>query len=186
MNAKTSPSIYQLRVTLKDSQPPIWRSIQLLSTATLEELHNVIQLVMGWADAHPHEFNKGQERYGVFDEDFPEVNDEVEYQLDQVLAKEQETLVYEYDFGDGWEHEIVLEKVLPYAADTVLPICLKGERASPPEDVGGVPGYQLFLEAINDPSHPDHKNNIEWIGEDFDPEQFDLAETNELLREYCD
>ncbi len=187
MTARALRSIYQLNVTLKYMQPPIWRKLQILSTDTLEDLHIALQIVMGWTDSHLHEFSNGKVRYGVPDEEFPsDIKDELDFRLDQVLKKANDKLNYVYDFGDGWEHEVVLEKILPFVPDAVLPLCLAGERACPMEDVGGPPGYEQFLEAISDPSHPDHEDLLEWSGGDFDPENFDLAQTNDLLREYCD
>ena len=187
MTARSLRSIYQLKVTLKGSRPPIWRRLLIASTDNLEDVHIALQIVMGWTNSHMHEFAKNGERYGVPDEDFPSnVRDEIDFRLDQVLKKVKDKLNYVYDFGDGWEHEIVLEKILPFEPGAVLPVCLKGSRACPPEDVGGIPGYEMFLEAISDPSHPEHEEMREWLGDDFDPEHFDLAQTNDLLREYCD
>ncbi len=185
--AKSLRSIYQLKVTLKGIRPPIWRRLLVASTTSLEDIHDILQTVMGWTDSHLHEFAKGRERFGVPDEDFPsDSHDEANYRLDQVLKKEKEKLIYTYDFGDGWEHEVVLEKILPFETDTVLPVCLKGSRACPPEDVGGRWGYAMFLDAISDPAHPEHKDMLEWISGDtdgdFDPEHFDLAEVNSLLQ----
>jgi len=187
MTTRTLRSIYQLKVTLKYAQPPIWRRLHILSTDTLEDLHIALQIVMGWTDSHLHEFSKGRERYGVPDKEFPsDIHDEVEFRLDQMLTKEKDKLNYIYDFGDGWEHEVLLEKILPFDTAAVLPLCLEGERACPMEDVGGPPGYEMFLEAISDPSHPEYDELLEWSGGNFDPEHFDLALTNDLLREYCD
>ena len=172
---------------LKYVQPPIWRRLQVASTDNLGDVHIALQIVMGWTNSHVHEFTRDHARYGIPDKDFPsDVLDELEYRLDQVLKKEKDRLSYVYDFGDGWEHEVVLEKILPFETGVVLPVCLDGERACPLEDVGGIPGYEMFLEAISDPSHPEHDELIEWSGGDFDPEHFDLALTNDLLREYCD
>lgn len=186
MTAQHLRSIYQLKVTLKYSQPPIWRRLQVASTDTLEDIHIALQIVMGWTNNHLHQFVKEQTFYGVPDEDFPsEMLDELDYRLDRILEKEKDTLIYEYDFGDGWMHDIVLEKILPFKTGIKLPICLKGSRACPPEDIGGVPGYEMFLEAITDPSHPEHEEMLEWIEDDFDPEKFNLEEVNDLLREYC-
>jgi hypothetical protein len=139
---------------------------------------------MGWTDSHMHQFATGQDRYGVQDEEFSSgVNNEAQFRLEQVLTKEKDSLHYVYDLGDSWEHEVILEKILPFNTDAVLPLCLDGERACPPEDVGGPPGYEMFLEAISDSSHPEHDELLEWSGGDFDPEHFDLAQTNDLLRE---
>lgn len=187
MTARSLRSIYQLKITLMDTQPKIWRRLLLASTDKLEGVHISFQIVMGWTNSHLHEFIHGHDRYGVPDEDFPmDVLDEADYRLDQLLKKEKDKLNYVYDFGDGWEHEIILEKILPFDTETVLPTCVAGERACPPEDVGGIPGYEMFLEAISDSSHPEYAEMLEWIGYDFDPEHIDLAQTNDLLREYCD
>jgi len=146
-----------------------------------------LQVVMGWTQSHLHEFAHGRDRYGIPDEDFPsDTKDEADYRLDQILKLEKDKLHYVYDFGDGWEHEVMLEKILPFETSAVLPVCLKGNRACPPEDVGGIPGYEMFLETISDPSHPEYNDMLEWIGGNFDSEHFDLAQVNDLLREYCD
>jgi hypothetical protein len=90
---------------------------------------------------------------------------------------------YEYDFGDGWEHRILVEKILPLEPGRAYPVCIKGRRACPPEDVGGTWGYAAFLDAIGDPEHPEHDSYLEWIGGEFDPEAFDLDEVNDALSE---
>jgi hypothetical protein len=186
MTAKALRSIYQLKVTLKGIRPPIWRSFLIASTASLENVHHVLQIVMGWTDSHLHEFAKEDIRYGMPDAEFPsDVRNEAKYRLNQVLKQEKEKLLYTYDFGDGWEHEILLEKILPFEADAQLPVCLKGKRACPPEDVGGIWGYMTFLEAVSDPAHPEHDSMLEWATGDtehpFDSEHFDLATVNEML-----
>ena len=187
MTARPLRSIYQLKVALQGSQPLIWRRLLIASTDGLEDLHIAIQVAMGWTNSHLHEFVKGRDRYGMPDEEFQsDIRDEADYRLDQILKKEKDKLNYIYDFGDDWEHEVVLEKILPFESSKPLPVCLQCEGACPPEDVGGIPGYTVFLEAISDPSHPEHKDMSEWIGGEFDAENFDLAQTNDLLREYCD
>ena len=187
MTTRSLRSIYQLKVTLQHSQPPIWRRLLLAGTDSLEDFHIAIQVAMGWTNSHLHEFVKGHDRYGMPDEDFPsDMRDEADYRLDQILQKEKDKLNYIYDFGDDWGHEVVLEKILPFDISRTLPVCLDGAYACPPEDVGGIPGYMMFLQAISDPSHPEHQDMLDWIGGDFDPDHFDRAETNDLLREYCD
>ena len=187
MTARTLRSIYQLKITLKGFRPAIWRRLLIASTDNLEDVHIAIQIAMGWTNSHLHMFTKGRDLYGIPDEDYlSNVQEEIDYRLDQVLKQVKDKMSYLYDFGDGWEHEIILEKILPYETRAVLPVCLAGKRACPPEDVGGIPGYGMFLEAISDPSHPEYKEMIEWIAGDFDSEHFDLAQTNDLLREYCD
>jgi hypothetical protein len=178
-------SIYQIKVTLADSQPPIWRRIQVRSDITLARLHGVLQAVMGWTDMHLHQFVIREKYYGVPDEDEVGLSkpvDEGKYSLSDVVSGENSAFAYDYDFGDNWEHELVVEKVLPPQKGVRYPLCLAGARACPPEDVGGIPGYENFREAIGDPQHPDHKVLSEWIGGSFDPEAFDLDEVNQLLR----
>lgn len=185
--AKSLRSIYQLKITLKGIRPPIWRRLLVASTTKLDGIHLILQIVMGWTNSHLHEFIQGRDRYGMPDEEFPsDAKDEAQYRLDQLLKTEKEKLIYIYDFGDSWEHEVVLEKILPFQTDAVLPLCLKGSRACPPEDIGGIGGYTMFLDAISDPAHPEHASMLEWISEDmdgpFDPGHFDLAEVNERLQ----
>ena len=173
--------IYQVKVTLKGSKPPIWRRILVRSDVTLAELHDVLQAVMGWWDYHLHQFIVGEMYFGVPHPDYGmEMLDESEVRLNQI-ADEGARFVYEYDFGDSWEHVLEVEKVLPPDPDRQIPVCVKGRRACPPEDVGGVWGYEMYLEAIQDPDHPEHDMYIEWRGE-FDPEAFDLEEINQALR----
>ena len=142
---------------------------------------------MGWTDSHLHQFMAGGRFYGMPDPDFdfPEILDEQEFKLNQLLRKEKDSINYEYDFGDGWEHKITLEKILPLDPDTALPLCIKAKGACPPEDVGGIWGYYNLLEALNDPDHPEHEDYKEWIGGDFDPDAYDIKEVNQLLFKYC-
>jgi hypothetical protein len=109
------------------------------------------------------------------------MNDETEFKLSRITNKEGSMFLYEYDFGDSWRHELLVEKIAP-PQETQYPVCLAGERACPPEDVGGVWGYEAFLDAIRDPDHPEHEDYIEWIGGEFDPEAFDLEAANAALR----
>ncbi len=177
--------ISQLKITLNGSRPPIWRRVQVPGDITLAKLHRVIQAVMGWYDSHLHQFIVGKTYYGVPSlDEFSELElkDERKVRLDQVLSKLKQKMVYEYDFGDGWEHDIVLEKVLPLDSNTRYPVCLEGARACPPEDCGGVGGYENFLEAIRDPDHEEHDEYLGWIGGEFDPEEFDIVLANRELK----
>jgi hypothetical protein len=177
--------IYQIKVTLEDSKPPIWRRILVRSDVNLEVLHYTLQVVMGWTNSHLHQFIVGQTFYGEPHpdyEDFMEMRDERRVRLNQIAADEGFKFRYEYDFGDSWMHHLVVEKVLPPEPEQHYPVCIKGKRACPPEDVGGIWGYYGFLEAIQDPDHPEHEDYLEWIGGEFDPEAFDLDEINEALR----
>lgn len=183
---KTSP-IYQLKVTLADSKPPIWRRILVASDVDLGLFHNILQDVMGWTDSHLHQFIAAGIMYSTPDEadDFEmDFKDESKYKLSQLLKKEKASLTYEYDFGDSWEHKIVLEKILPHDGSIETPSCIKGKRACPPEDCGGVWGYENLIAIIQDPKHPEYQDMREWLVEDFDPEHFDLNEINEALKAY--
>lgn len=179
----TETLIYQLKITLKDSKPPIWRRVQVPSDVSLAKLHRIIQEVMGWSDYHLHQFRLGETYYGVPDpDDFHEVEDEKTVKLSRLVSRPKAKLLYEYDFGDSWEHEILLEKILLPEPGVQYPVCITGKRACPPEDCGGVWGYGDFLEAIQNPDHPEHDEMLEWVGGSFDPEAFDLDEVNRTLR----
>jgi len=177
--------IYQLKVTLKDSHPPIWRRIQVPGDISLSQLHAVLQIVMGWTNSHLHHFKAGERYYGVPGPEFAgmlEVVDERRVGLHQIAPNVKARFVYEYDFGDSWEHEIVVEKTLPSKKGVPYPHCMDGKRACPPEDVGGVWGYDTFLEVMRDPQHPEHDDMVEWIGGKFDPDAFDLRGVNGALQ----
>lgn len=189
MPAKKQPAaaqIYQLKITLKDATPPIWRRIQVPSDTPLDVLHDIIQEVMGWEDAHLHQFKVGRTYYGQsYPDDFDDVTrtrDEKTATLGQLVSKPKAKCVYEYDFGDSWEHEILPEKILPPEPGVRYPVCLEGKRACPPEDCGGVWGYANLLRVIGDPEHPEYEEMMEWLGEGFDPEAFDVAAVNRALR----
>jgi hypothetical protein len=176
--------IYQLKVTLEHSKPPIWRRLLVPGNVTLEKLHYIIQVAMGWTNSHLHQFIVGQTYFGEPHPDYGfEMQDERRVRLSQIAPREGFKFRYEYDFGDSWLHTLLVEKVLGPEPGQQYPVCIKGKRACPPEDVGGVWGYEEFLEAIGNPDHPEHENYLEWIGDEFDPEEFDLEETNEFLRE---
>jgi hypothetical protein len=181
---KTDDSpIYQLKITLRDSKPPIWRRVQVPGDMTLEELHVVIQIAMGWLNSHLHQFVVGGVYYADPDMDWgEELEDETRVRLRDIAHQEKDRFVYEYDFGDGWDHTVLVEKLLPPDPAVHYPYCVTGRRACPPEDVGGMWGYYHFLEAINDPNHPDHDMFMEWHGEPVDPAHLDLDEINGTLR----
>jgi len=176
--------VYQLKVTLPDSKPQIWRRIRVLNDITLYELHWTLQTVMGWTNSHLHEFTISGTAYGDSEDDDLEedIEDEKIVKLGQVITKEKERFHYLYDFGDSWEHEIVVEKILPVEKGVRYPVCMEGERACPVEDCGGTEGYEALLEALGDPSHPEHEDMFEWLPGDFDPEKFDVAAVNKMLR----
>jgi len=180
---KTSTSVaYVLVVTLSKIRPKIWRRLIVPASISLTKLHDVLQTAMGWTHSHLHQFETRQGSYGTPDPDFPDGTlNEARVRLDRILTRPRDRMVYEYDFGDGWSHEIVLEKVIGPIAGSVRIECLDGARACPPEDCGGPWGYQEFLEAIGDPIHPEHEEMIDWIGGSFDAERFDAAAINRQL-----
>lgn len=177
--------IYQLKITLKCSKPPIWRRVLVRADMPLNRLHMVIQRVMGWTDSHLHQFVIDGVFFAIPN---PEIDfgteglNEKRYSLAQVAPHAKKKFVYEYDFGDGWQHEILVEKILPPDPGLKRPICLAGALACPPEDCGGIWGYYNLLEALADPKHRDHAHLSEWIGGEWDAEHFDLGETNAYLQ----
>ncbi|MHB1326243.1 MAG: IS1096 element passenger TnpR family protein [Thermoleophilia bacterium] len=177
-------TVYQLKIILKGSKPPIWRRIQTPDT-TLDRLSDYILTAMGWIGGHLHGFRARNQFYGVPDPEWgtQDMIDESTVRLSDIVSPRQKKFSYEYDFGDGWEHEALVEKVLEAEPGAVYPVCLTGRRACPPEDVGGIYGYYDFLEAIGDPGNPDHDDLLEWTGGEFDPVAFDLEETNEALKD---
>lgn len=179
-------TIYQFKVSLKEIHPLIWRRFQVRSDITFRELHKTLQVVMGWWNSHLHSFQVGDltitdsETLAEWSEDG--APDHVT-QLDKIIKQEGTTCTYEYDFGDSWEHELVLEAILSADETAVYPRCLAGERACPPEDCGGPWGYELFLKALQNPEHEEHDSYLEWVGGAFDPEAFDLDNVTQQLRE---
>ncbi|GHD81102.1 plasmid pRiA4b ORF-3 family protein [Vogesella fluminis] len=177
--------VYQLHIELRYTDPVIWRRLLVPGSVKLSKLHAILQLAMGWEGGHLHEFVIGETSYGEPDPDFPSdlpVEDEKKVTLAKALGVKK-TFTYLYDYGDDWQHRVKVEKVLPPDLDLPYPICLDGSNACPPEDVGGVPGYYEFLEAINDPTHEEHQAMLEWCGGSFDPATFDLDEVNQRLSE---
>ena len=179
----TTPGVYQIKVTLKGSKPPIWRRIQVTSDTTLVKLHRILQRVMGWEGSHLYQFVIGGIMYGE-----PAMLGELDARdartvtLESLGPREKSKFLYEYDFGDSWDHELLVEKRLPLDAGKRYPVCLTGKRACPPEDCGGIWGYASVLEAICDPEHPEHAERLDGVGGEFDPEAFDLDEVNRELQ----
>jgi hypothetical protein len=182
---KAPPPVYRLKITLIGIKPPIWRAIQVPGSIKLCCLHSAFQVVMGWKDNHLHEFEKDGKRWGIVqlyeDEDL-DVTDDGDVKLAQVLETEGDSMIYVYDFGDNWQHEVVLEKSLSAEGAADRPVCLGGERRCPPEDVGGVSGYAELLEVIVDPTHEEYGHYVSWAGghflDEFDPK----AANNRLAR----
>lgn len=174
-------NVYEFTITLRGIKPKIWRRIQVPENYSFWELHVAIQDAMGWADYHLHEFE-------IFDPKIAEkvsigIADENDFIGYEIIPGEKAKIskyflfpkiraLYEYDFGDGWEHEVVLERVLPAESGSIYPKCIAGKRACPPEDCGGIWGYEELLEIIKNPNNPEYEEQIEWLGGNFNPEHF--------------
>jgi len=183
MATKPPSSVYQLKIVLTGIVPPIWRRIQVPSSIKLCCVHSVFQVVMGWTDSHLHQFKQGDKNWGVPEwDEFDEFDliDESKTHLANVLKAEGNSMIYQYDFGDNWLHEVLLENIIPVKDVLKAPICVGGERRCPPEDVGGILGYRKFLETIFDPTHEDYEELVRWAGGHFHDE-FDAEAVNQTL-----
>ena len=178
--------VYQLMVTLAGIEPPIWRRLVVPAWFTLEKLHGVLQTALGWTNSHLHMFRFGDERVGIpyelgdLDETYTRSGRIVH--LGDLVARGHRQMVYEYDFGDGWTHTIEIDDV-PDEEEPRL-ACLDGARACPPEDCGGVDGYQHLLEILFDPTHEAFEGSRQWVGPAFEPERFDLRLVNLQLERH--
>jgi hypothetical protein len=191
--SKSNAPVFQIKAILKDIDPPVWRQILVSCETKLSQLHDIIQAAMGWQDSHLYLFEIGIVRFTTGDD--PENLTEltaVDSRYVRLLhlvqpnhpfrGKFHFAFNYEYDMGDGWRHDVVFEDVLPPDPKRKTPVCIGGERACPPEDVGGVHGYASFLEAIRNRDDPEHESYLEWVGGSFDPEAFDMNAINQRLR----
>ncbi len=181
--------VYQFKITLKESQPPIWRRFQILD-CTLDKLHEHIQAAMGWTNSHLNHFTIEGRLYGdpmLMAETFEELNyaDSTTTMIHEILPESGQRFrfEYEYDFGDSWLHDVLFEGRLGPEPGQSYPVCLEGENACPPEDVGGIWGYRDFLAALADPEHENHAQMREWIGRRFNSKAFNpVAATNSMKR----
>ena len=182
-----SDNVFQFKITLKYIAPPIWRRFVVPDSYTLGDLHGIIQVVMGWENDHLHAFRIGGTNY-LGQEPFSMNNTRITMEdADDVLLKDvflrpKQRFSYEYDFGDSWQHEIVVEKVLPFDPQAKYPVCLDGARACPPEDCGSYPGYDDILAALKAKKKTEEQEErLEWVGDGYDPERFDLKAVNKQL-----
>lgn len=187
MKEKMDGPIYQIKITLSGSKPPIWRRFLIASNVNLYQLHRVIQDVMGWTNSHMHQYRQNKLYYGTPDKeseaDFGiKTLDEKKFKINQVMDKPKAKIIYEYDFGDSWDHDVVLEKIIIKDEAINYPICLDGQRACPPEDCGGLRGYYELLDIIGNPEHEEYEEMMEWLGGEFNPEEFDLERINRNLK----
>ena len=174
----------QIKIVLQGSKPLIWRRIVVPNDTSLDKLHEVIQITMGWTDTHLHQFICNHDFYGIPDDEFmTETKNETGVNLSKFLKREKDKILYEYDFGDDWLHEVILEKVTPFEG-TMKIHCTKGVGTCPPEDCGGIHGYYHMLEVLRNENNPEYDDILEWLGEELDPNYFELAETNEMLDKY--
>lgn len=177
-----SAQAYQLHVELEWVSPKVWRRFLVPITIELPQLHSTLLFGTGWQGGHIHEFVFGHDSYGAKEPglELEHVMDEDRVTLREALGA-RKTFVYVYDYGDDWRHKVKVEKIVTLDAPISRGVCIGGENACPPEDVGGAPGYELFLAALADPNDPQHGELKEWIGGSFDPTAFDVAEVNQRL-----
>jgi hypothetical protein len=178
-------SVHHLTVTLLDVTPPVWRRLVVPSAVALSTLHAIVQIAMGWEDAHLHEWEVGEVTYGSPEEERwgEDLADESQAILGEVAPLDA-SLTYRYDFGDGWEHLVTVEAVEPYDARTPPVVCVAGARACPPEDSGGPFGYEHLLDALADPADPEHEEMQRWVGDSLDPDRFDRVAVNAALEAF--
>ncbi|HLI34523.1 MAG TPA: plasmid pRiA4b ORF-3 family protein [Terriglobia bacterium] len=179
--------VYQLKISLRYSRPPIWRRVLVTDDTTMAKLHQIVQIVMGWDDYHLHQFEVRHEYYSdpeQMEDDVFENEDKDEHQatLGKLFRSPKAKFLYRYDFGDNWEHEILIEKIMPPDGQTRYPVLIGGARACPPEDSGGIGGYYEKLEIMRNPRHTEYEEIVEWMGKEFDPESFDADWINRRLR----
>lgn len=181
--------LFQLKIALSDIDPPVWRRLVVPDTATLTDLHYFIQLAMGWTNSHLHQFIIDERYYSDpafrLDPDFGDFEDESSVRIGSILSDQSADFLYEYDFGDDWRHVITVEQISRPGTDDFYPRCIEGERACPPEDVGGAHGYETFLAAISDPDHEEYEERLEWIGGYFDSERLSIGRINRLFNRYA-
>jgi hypothetical protein len=181
----TAKDAYVLEISLREIEPRIWRRVTVGADTTLHKLHWVIQMTMGWTNSHLHQFIIGNACYSQpeHDPDFEMGwDDEHSVRLRDLLWTPGAVFAYEYDFGDNWQHNVVIEAIYPRQKDETYPLCRSGARACPPEDCGGPPGYERVVASLRDPRDPEHESYLTWLGGPWDPNVFDIAAANERLR----
>jgi Plasmid pRiA4b ORF-3-like protein len=167
--------IYQLKITLVDSEPLVWRRLLVPALSTLNELHRILQITMGWGNIAPYHYRVGKQRSDTE----PGL---LQMPINEIIRDDRTTFHYHYDPRDGWLHLIELEMVLPSDPQGAYPHCISGDKACPPEGIGGVWGYSELLELLDDPSDPDYLSRWDDLGSDFDPDCFKLDLVNVQLR----
>ncbi len=175
--------IIEMKISLDGIEPEIWRKFVVESSITLDDLHEIIQVVMGWENAHLYGFHINGVEYQPADDDFEnDAEDTKGMKLSQLKLEKITKIRYIYDFGDSWEHTIKINKIYKPEEELLTPTCIDGARNCPPEDCGSVPGYEDIVEAMKKPTSKRAKEFIEWLGEKYDPEEFDLKKINKRLQ----
>ena len=177
--------LYLLKIRLLEIEPEIWRRFVVPDTITLDRLHDIIQIVMGWTDSHLHKFTIGKKSYTEYPESKEDGLVSGKYRLGDVIKQKGSAFSYRYDFGDCWDHEVIIDEnnyLNPKLSSSIE--CIEGARACPPEDVGGTPGYYEFCKAINDVDHDEHDSYLEWCGGKYDSEELDIDKINLELFKY--
>jgi Plasmid pRiA4b ORF-3-like protein len=176
----SNAEVYAIKVTLLGTRPPVWRRILVPRDITLRNLHRTLQVVMGWSNSHVHQFISRRSGLSEQRRSGNKITNENQTKLGELIATVGERLLYEYDFGDGWQHELSLEEVL-LGDETFQQMCVAGKQCCPPEDCGGPQGFAELLQALDNPNHPSHHEAQEWLG-DFAAESFSVEEVNRRLR----
>lgn len=170
--------IIQLKITLKGVKPAVWRRVQVEADTSMRKLHEILNLAMGWQLSHLHQFVVGKKTIG--NSELDEIGDMVcdkKVKLADVI-KSTHSFQYEYDFGDGWIHTVAVEDIAEVNPKEKYPLCIAGKGACPPEDVGGVHGFENFKEVMENPKHPEHKETKTWYGNAWDADAFDYRSVN--------
>jgi hypothetical protein len=175
-------SVFQLRVQLREVAPVVWRRVLVPGGVRLAKLDLMVQAAMGWTNSHLHMFKIGDLTYGSQFDDYPPEELDDKAVTVAVALEGQRRFIYEYDFGDGWEHDVVVEDRTQPLLGLKFGVCIDGQNACPPEDVGGPWGYANMLQAITDPAHEEHDSYLRWVGGSFDPAAFELSEANSALQ----
>jgi hypothetical protein len=180
----TNEQVYELDIRLIGIEPPIWRRFTVSDQIRLSALHHMVQVVMGWEHSHLHQYIVGETHYGEPDPEFDEyvkMQDDRRFKLRDIAREKEASFVYEYDFGDGWQHRVTVVDIWPRTENSLVPRCWDGSRACPPEDCGGIGGYQNLVEALRNRRHPEHRELRAWVGKQYDPELFSVQAVNSAL-----
>lgn len=184
MASTRAKTIYRIKVTLQDTAPAVWRRLLVPADMTLARFHRVLQDAMGWTNSHLHCFECSSGRYGMrgIEEDADDLKDERRVKLSAVLQGKGARLLYQYDYGDDWQHVVELEELVEPDLRHQYPLCIGGDRACPPEDCGGTSGYEELCRVLLSPKDEEHDNMLTWVGGFFDPAGFDANAVNKAFR----